>query len=264
MSFSPLQITHNQIVPGAGWKLADPLRCHPLCANPERMVTCQKLRRNSCFIRVSTHLLNTFQGPGWMWIGSHTLGQTGSPIMSALCLPAHTQSCDKAADSSSQYMGTHSLTLGKTGSAPHSKGTLQSHCPFAQDYTNTVQGSPKRDERAEGSTFQLALKTGWAQSLYHTQQGASFISLQKKKKPTKGLVDFLSATNLTLGRLADDNNSTRYENVLLLMNSSKTLWDFFFLKQLSLTMSIIKWPQMKHLSADCWKPEYCKDKKELA
>lgn len=58
-------------------------------------------------------------------------------------------------------------------------------------------------------------------------------------------------------------DSIAYENILVLMHSSKKLWEFFLLKQLSLTMSIIKWPQMKHLSADCWKPEYCKDKKEI-
>lgn len=72
----------------------------------------------------------------------------------------------------------------------------------SQDYEYTVQGSLKGNERAEGSDFQFALQTGRAKSLHHIQQGASFTSLQKS---TKGLADFLSATNLTLGRLPDDN-----------------------------------------------------------
>lgn len=61
--------------------------------------------------------------------------------------------------------------------------------------------SPKEDEGAEGSAFQCALETGRAKSLHRTQQGASFTSSQKS---TKGLVDFLFATNLTLGTLPAD------------------------------------------------------------
>lgn len=160
-------------------------------------------------------------------------------------------------------MGSHRLTTGKTGSAePH-------WCPIAREYFEagsidrimqyTAQGSPKGYERAKGSAFNMHWKQ--AKSLHHTQQGDSFTSLQR---PAKGWVDFLSATSLPLGRLLDDNRHYwLWIHFAFGAFFQKAVRFFCLLKQLSLTMSIIKWPQMTHLSADCWKPEYCKDKNEF-
>lgn len=39
-------------------------------------------------------------------------------------------------------------------------------------------------------------------------------------------------------------------------------YQYYLVRLTLLTMSMIRCPQRKHLSADCWKPEYCREKRK--
>lgn len=84
----------------------------------------------------------------------------------------------------------------------HCRATTLLSRKHQQDYKYTVQGSPKRDKRARGSLFNTHWKQ--AEQCLRTTYSSMPASLPWKKS-TKGSVDFLSDTSLTLGKLPDDN-----------------------------------------------------------
>ena len=136
--------------------------------------TCCRLMRTACFSRMATHLLKSLQGLGQIWT-EVWITDPGSNLFPRVSAP--TKPSNKTAASSWRYVGSHSLTTGKTGSAElHWRPTAREHCramallsrKHRQDYEYTARGSSKGVENPEGSAFQRALKISRKKSLHHT------------------------------------------------------------------------------------------------
>lgn len=124
--------------------------------------------RAACFSRMSTHLLKSLQGleqiwtEVWITYSGSNLFPRASPL---------TKTSNKTVASSWRYVGSLSMTPGKTGSAdPHRFPTAAEHCrtmallsrKHRQDYEYTAQGKPERGWRSWRLCFSMC--TGNRQS----------------------------------------------------------------------------------------------------
>lgn len=187
--------------------------------------------------------------------------------MSVQRLPAHIWSCDKVAASSSRYMGTRytrytELTIGQTGSAEHGWcPTAREHCrasPFCTGLWKLYPEKPRRDKKPQLAPFSTCTENRESKVLASHAAGCQLcFSAKANKRLSRFSFCYPPHTRQTSKWQQTVPVIKMFCCWYILLKSC----GIFYLRQESLTMSIIKWPQMKHLSADCWKPEYCKDKK---
>lgn len=226
--------------------------------NPEWMATCCRLMGVHVY-SVGFKDLDRLE----LKLGSHTLApQNVSPAPSSTHMKLWQGSSFILKVHGNSLYTVHRIDywtdrLSRARLMPHSKGALQS-LSFLHRIMKTLPREARRDKKPQLAPFSTCTENRESKVLASHAAGCQLcFSAKANKRLSRFSFCYPPHTRQTSKWQQTVPVIKMFCCWYILLKSC----GIFYLRQESLTMSIIKWPQMKHLSADCWKPEYCKDKK---